>query len=122
MSPGSGETPILLISRDRPSSSQRWPISGRSPSISRSVYPAGDHTNSTKPLPSLIGADRSAARLAPRRVGRQRHGDGRVLAREIDVDRAVELLDALLDPFERPPAPLGLGVVGDAGLDAAVGR
>src|SRR5581483_1569542 len=38
----------------------------------------------------------------------------------LDADRPVQLLDALLDRLERPAAPLGLGVVGDARLEAAV--
>ena len=50
---------------------------------------------------------------APGRVRRQRHRDAGAARPRADLDRAVQLLDALLDRLERAAPALGLGVVPD---------
>ena len=64
-----------------------------------------------------------ARSLPTGRVRRQRHARSASPASpRSTVDRAVQLLDALLDRLERAPPPLRLGVVGDRRRDAAVRR
>ena len=121
-SPGSGDAPILMTTSTRPSSSSSLADPRQLTVLPRAACsrPATRRRGGSRCPPNVIGIPcyrRVAYGGSVTTTCVPPASDG------LDLDRAVELLHALLDRLERAPAPLGLGVVGTIVVDAAaVGR